>query len=94
MDLIISRIRKDLTDSADPKTQQNFQRFFKEEIRYYGVKVPAVNKIANRYWKEIKSLDKQEIFAFCEELYQSGYCEEAFVVSTWASKLTGQVRTF
>ena len=90
MDLIISRIRKDLTDSADPKTQQNFQRFFKEEIRYYGVKVPAVNKIANRYWKEIKSLDKQEIFAFCEELYQSGYCEEAFVVSTWASKLTGR----
>ena len=93
MDSIISRIRKDLTSGADPKTQQTFQRFFKEEIQYYGVKVPVVNKIANRYWKEIKSRDKQEIFALCEELYQSGYCEEAFVVSTWVPKLAGQVRT-
>ncbi len=90
MDSIISRIRKELMDSADPKTKQNFQRFFKEEIRYYGVKVPIVNKIANRYWKEIKSLEKQEIFALCEKLYQSGYCEEAFIVSTWAPKLAGR----
>ena len=90
MDPIILRIRKDLTSSADPETRQNFQRFFKEEIRCHGVKVPAVNKIANRYWKEIKSRDKQEIFALCEELYQSGYCEEAFVVSAWAPKLAGR----
>jgi 3-methyladenine DNA glycosylase AlkD len=28
-------------------------------------------------------LPKQEIFGLCEELYKSGYMEEAFIVSNW-----------
>ncbi len=38
------------------------QRFFKEEVKCYGVKTGTVGKIANKYWKEIKSRDKEEIF--------------------------------
>jgi 3-methyladenine DNA glycosylase AlkD len=87
MDPVITLIRNDLINSADPATQKTFQRFFKEEVRYYGVKVPAVGKIAKKYWKEIKVRDKKEIFSLCEELYKSGYCEEAFVVSSWAHLL-------
>ena len=87
MDPVITLIRNDLINSADPATQKIFQRFFKEEVRYYGVKVPAVGKIAKKYWKEIKVRDKKEIFSLCEELYKSGYCEEAFVVSSWAHLL-------
>ncbi len=87
MDPVITLIRNDLINSADPATQKTFQRFFKEEVRYYGVKVPAVGKIAKRYWKEIKVRNKKEIFSLCEELYKSGYCEEAFVVSSWAHLL-------
>ena len=30
-----------------------------------------------------RTLDKQEIFALCEELYRSDYTEEAFVVAFW-----------
>jgi len=87
MDPVIADIRKELTDNADPAIQSNAQRFFKEEIACYGIKTATVVAIAKKYWKEVKSRDKQEIFALCEELYRSGMMEEAFVVSTWAPLL-------
>ena len=84
MDPVIARIRNDLRASIDLSTQAGFQRFFKEEVKYYGVNVPTVGKIAKKYWADIKLLEKREIFALCEELYKSNYCEEAFIVSSWA----------
>jgi 3-methyladenine DNA glycosylase AlkD len=90
MDPVIVHIRKDLKGNADPATQKSFQRFFREAVKYYGVKVPTVGKIAQKHWKEIKSRDKREIFRLCEELYKSGYCEEAFVVSNWVPHLAKQ----
>jgi 3-methyladenine DNA glycosylase AlkD len=88
MDPVITHVRKELSESTDPQTQKNFPRFFKGDVRYYGVKVPTVVKIAKKYWKEVRTRDKTEIFSLCEELYKSGYCEEAFVVSTWAALLS------
>jgi 3-methyladenine DNA glycosylase AlkD len=87
METVLERIRTDLKNSCDPTTQKTFQRFFKEEVRYYGVKTPTVGKIAKKYWSEIKSLDKQEIFNLCDELYRSDYTEEAFIVSNWVPNL-------
>ena len=88
MDNILRRLRAELKGNIDSNTQNSFQRFFKETVKYYGVKTGIVEKIANKYWKEIKSLSKQEIFDLCEELFRSDYTEEAFVVSTWIPKLT------
>lgn len=90
MDPLILRIRKELMENADPATQRSFQRFFKEGVKCYGVKTGPVVKIAKKYWKEIRSRDKKEIFSLCEHLYTSGYCEEAFVVSTWTALLSGR----
>lgn len=87
METVLERIRTDLKNSSDISTQKNFQRFFKEEVRYYGVKAATVSRIAKKYWGEIKSLDKQEVFKLCEELYSSDYCEEAFIVSNWVPNL-------
>ncbi|MGA3112403.1 MAG: DNA alkylation repair protein [Candidatus Bathyarchaeia archaeon] len=83
MNDILSQLRQDLAASADLQTQKTFQRFFKEQVKYYGVKTPTVGKIAKNYWKQLKTLDKKTIFALCEELYRSDYTEEAFVVSFW-----------
>jgi len=83
MNNILEHLRSDLKASADPQTQKTFQRFFKEQVKYYGVKVPTVGKIAKVYWKQVKTLDKPEIFGLCEELYRSDYTEEAFVVAFW-----------
>ncbi len=88
MDPIIAKIRQDLKTLADPEVRQGSQRYFKEEIRCYGVKTGAVTGLAKKYWKEVKTRPKPEIFALCETLYQSGYIEESFVVSQWAHALS------
>jgi 3-methyladenine DNA glycosylase AlkD len=83
MNDILSQIRLDLQANVDLQTQKTFQRFFKEQVKYYGVKTPTVGKIAKKHWKQVKTLDKQAIFKLCEELYRSDYTEEAFVVAFW-----------
>jgi 3-methyladenine DNA glycosylase AlkD len=83
MNNVLSQIRADLKAATDENTQKSFQRFFKEQVKYYGVKTETVGKIAKKYWLEVKTLDKQELFKLCEELYRSDYTEEAFVVSFW-----------
>lgn len=88
MDPIISQIQSDLRENSDEKTRDGAQRFFKEEIRFYGVKTATVEKIAKKYWNEVKTKNKSEIFDLCVTLYSSGYCEEAFVVSSWAAALS------
>jgi 3-methyladenine DNA glycosylase AlkD len=83
MQTILSEIRADLKTSTDPQTQKIFQRFFKEQVKAYGVKTDVVGKIAKKHWNQVKNLDKAAIFGLCEELYRSDYTEEAFVVSFW-----------
>ncbi len=83
MSRIVENIRVELKANTDEKTQASAQKFFKEKLTFYGVKTPLVGKISKKYWQEVKSLSKVEIFALCEELFSSGYIEEAFVVSNW-----------
>jgi len=87
MNQIIQKIRTELKNNIDDSTKKSFHRFFKEEVRYYGVKTGVVGKISNKHWKDIEKLDKKEIFNMFEELYKSDYTEEAFVVSFLAPKL-------
>jgi 3-methyladenine DNA glycosylase AlkD len=88
MDPVIVRIRQELQAQADPEIQKTSKRFFKEDIVCYGMKTATVTAIAKKYWKEIKSRPKPEIFALCEELYKSGYIEESFIVSNWVHTLS------
>jgi 3-methyladenine DNA glycosylase AlkD len=83
MNNMLAQIREELKANTDQKTQKSFQRFFKEQVKYYGVKTETVGKIAKKYWKQAKTLDKQTIFRLCEELYRSDYTEEAFIVAFW-----------
>ncbi len=50
MNNVLVQIRADLKANTDQKTQQSFQRFFKEQVKYYGVKTETVGKIAKKYW--------------------------------------------
>jgi 3-methyladenine DNA glycosylase AlkD len=90
---ILERVRQELQASADEKTKAGFQRFFKENLLCYGVKTDTVNKIAKKYWSEIKGSSKKEVFVLCEELFRSGYTEEAFVASAWLPNLAAQFET-
>ncbi len=90
MDPIISTIQKELIGVIDEKTKNSYQRFFKEKVNAYGCKTAAVSKIAKKYWKIVSTRSKHEIFSLCEELYQSVYMEEAFIVSSWVPNLKDQ----
>lgn len=84
---LISEIRKELQQNADEKTRDSAASFFKEPVTFYGVKTPVVNKIAQKYFPEIKHLSKKEIFRLCEGLLKSDYGEEAFIAFGWAYRL-------
>ncbi|MEM3378462.1 MAG: DNA alkylation repair protein [Candidatus Bathyarchaeia archaeon] len=87
MSQLAVEIREELKAIADEETRRGFQRFFKEEVACYGVKAEEVRRIARKYWKKAKVLDKAEIFALCEELLRSDCTEEAFVVCYWLPNL-------
>jgi 3-methyladenine DNA glycosylase AlkD len=93
MNYILAQIRQELKANTDQQTQKSFQRFFKEQVKYYGAKTEIVGKIAKKYWKQVKTLDKQTIFTLCEELYRSDYTEEAFVVSFWLPNYVDHLET-
>ncbi len=84
---VLKGLKEQLAEEVDEKTKENSQRFFREKIQFYGVKVPVVNKISKEYFKLLKGKDKQEIFDLCEELWQSGYIEESFVACNWTYAL-------
>lgn len=81
---LILELRKELKSNSDEKTRETSFRFFKEEIKPYGIKTDVVGKIAKEYFKKVKDLDKAEIFKLCEELWQSGYLEESFIACNWS----------
>jgi 3-methyladenine DNA glycosylase AlkD len=83
MNKIISSIRKDLKANVDKDYRIGSKRFFKEKIICYGVRTPVVRKIAKKYSREIKSLNKKEIFEITETLFRSGYNEEATIATQW-----------
>ena len=90
MDPIIAQIRHELETLANPEIQKSSKRYFKEEIRCYGVKTAPVIAMAKKYWKEVRDRPKSDVFALCEELYGSGYMEESFIVSQWAHALSSR----
>ena len=81
---IIHDIRRELKAGADEATRRSAERFFKEKIMVYGWKTATVEKLAKTAFKTVKDQTKDEIFAWCEELWRSGYMEETFIACTWA----------
>jgi 3-methyladenine DNA glycosylase AlkD len=84
MKKIIKEIRKVLEKKSNPETKQCQGRFFKENVKIYGVKSAVVAKIGRDYFKKIKNKNKKEIFSLCEELWQSGFMEESFIACNWS----------
>jgi len=83
MNQLIAQIRTELSTNADEQTKQSAQHFFKEPVKFYGIKSSITTKIAKKYLPQTKTLNKQELFSICEELYLSDYMEEASIVATW-----------
>ncbi len=81
---LITKIRQELKNNKDEKTQKTSQNFFKEEIKCYGIRSAIVSKIGKDHFKFIENKEKNNIFSLCEQLWQSGYIEESFIACNWS----------
>jgi len=90
MNNTISRIRKELIRNADEKTRIQGERFFKENVRIYGLKSAQTEQIAKAYYKEITDKSKSSIFALCESLWKSNYMEESMIACMWSYNVRKQ----
>ena len=84
MNKIIDEIRRELKALSDEKTKLSGLRFFKEEVKLYGVKTDLVVRMGKKHFAGIKDKNKKEIFGLCEDLWQSGYLEESFIACNWS----------
>jgi len=87
---VLENLRKQLKDHADPKTKESGPKFFKEQVKLYGVKTATVTKISKEYFEYVKGWKKDNIFDLCEELWRSGFMEESFVACNWSYSLHKQ----
>lgn len=84
MNAIVEKVRRALVSAADEKTKLSGERFFKEEVKIYGVAAASAQKFSRDFFKEVKDLPKDEILELCEEFWKSGYMEESFVACHWS----------
>lgn len=84
---ILEELRRELLLTGNEKDRLSGERFFKEEVRLYGMKAKEVYRISGFYFDKIRHMSKIQIFALCEDLWQSGYFEESAVACEWSYKL-------
>ena len=84
MEKIIDNLREELRKQSDEKNRKAQHNFFKEEVKFYGVKNPQVHKISQEFSARVRAMSKQEVFNLREILWQSGYLEESLVACNWS----------
>jgi len=87
MNGILEEVRKELSEASDENTKEAGLRFFKEEVRLYGIKSKTVVEIARQNYALVKGRSKEEILALCDALWESGMMEESFIACSWSEKL-------
>ena len=83
---VVSKVRKELKEGSSEKRQRSAQRFFKENIKCYGLSSSDTNKISRVNYQQIKNFNKKEVFDISEELFKSGYFEEFMIGAEWVQK--------
>ena len=90
MDSIIKSIRAELIRNADEKTRLQGEKFFKENIKIYGLKSAQVVLISKTFYKILPDKTKSKVFSLCEELWKSGFMEEAGIACMWSYNVRKQ----
>jgi len=91
MNHVIYKVREDLRLNSSEKARISGERFFKEEVKLYGMKASVIRAIAAENWIEVKTYPKTDIFLICEELWRSGYFEEAAVAIEWIIRMEKKI---
>jgi 3-methyladenine DNA glycosylase AlkD len=84
MNNIIVNLRSELIKNSDEKVKASGERFFREEVKMYGIRSAVVINIGKEHYKLIRDKGKSEILSLCEELWKSGVMEESFIACNWS----------
>ncbi len=83
---LLDRLNRELEENADEKYREDIKKFFKVEMKNLGVRSAVMRRISSKYFKEIRKLPKDEIFAICDELLKSDVGECRGVAFDWAHR--------
>ena len=91
---VLETIRQTLKMEGLESVRISGQRFFKENqaVRFHGVKSARVRQIAKTYFAEVRDLPKEQLFALCESLLQTGYLEESSIACDWVKRFHTQFK--
>lgn len=78
-DELLATIRARLKAAVDPVYLEGVLNYFKEPIDPYGVRTPAVKKIAAEVYRTWKKWPRPEQIRFSEMLWESGKMEEGSI---------------
>jgi 3-methyladenine DNA glycosylase AlkD len=81
---IIEKLKTDLEAVATEQNRIAGERFFKEKLTIIGVKSKDLRAVSKSNYQLVKLLNKKELFAICEELWQTGVLELSFVAADWS----------
>jgi 3-methyladenine DNA glycosylase AlkD len=90
MSKIIDNIRHELINNSDEKTRIQGEKFFKENIKIHGLKSEQLKEISNAHYKILPDKTKSAVFSLCEELWKSGFLEEAGIACMWSYNVRKQ----
>lgn len=83
-------LQKELEDNIDPSPIVKLDHYFKEEVKFHGVKTAVINRIARELYYQIRGLEKKDVFSLCTVLFKTDYMEEAVIVCEWTYRLRNQ----
>ena len=86
---ILAQIRQAISNNIGKEPAVSHDRFTKgdEIIKTHGLKMADIHKIAKSGFQQIKEYSKQAVFELCEELWKSGYLDEAAIACNWSESL-------
>ena len=87
---IIQEIKTQLIANIDEVSLRTSEKYFKEPIDYYGVRMPVVHQIAKKAYKQLKENSKADVWDLCDVLWGSGILEESIVACDWSYALHKQ----
>lgn len=90
LDSTLHEIRQVLKESIDERIRSSEKKYFKEEVKTYGVGTATVGQIGKLFFSSIKGYPKRDIFEVCEGLWKSGYCEEAYIACNFSYYIHNQ----
>lgn len=78
---VIANIVRELVEGKNEAGIEGEKNYFKEPIECYGWSRGRVRALGKRHFD--KTWSKQEVFSFCEKLWQSGYMEQCSIACDW-----------